>query len=112
MKIRKRLVTGALATAAAIGLAAPAHAAGPSYIWGPAGGAYLRNCDWPSTNCPTNRIQPWLSNGLHVTMMCWKDAAWATGAYTSNRWFWVDTDIVAGWVHSSLVQGQTSVPRC
>jgi hypothetical protein len=97
-----------------LGAATQAVAAGPSYIDGPAGGAYLRNCDYPSatTSCPTNPIQPWLPNRTYVTMVCWKDAAWATGAYSSNRWFTVDTDIVTGWVHSSLVQGQISVPPC
>lgn len=120
-RLRKILLAVVCAIALTAGAAVlpspePAEAAGPSYInnyWG----ANMRWCSggpygYPSLSCPRHSVTPWLSNGTKVTMLCWKDGGWANGRYWSNRWFFVDTDIVTGWVHSSLVANQTWVRRC
>jgi hypothetical protein len=46
-------------------------------------------------------------------MQCWRDAGWATGRYSSNRWFLMElSNGQEGFVHSSFVTNQTSVPNC
>lgn len=69
----------------------------------------MRSC--PNTGC--SGIE-YLGNGTPVMMFCWVDAQWATGNYSSNRWFLVGPayDNHSGYVHSSLVANQTSVPDC
>jgi hypothetical protein len=48
-----------------------------------------------------------------VKMRCWRDGSWVTGNYSSNRWFLVMlTDQREGYVHSSFVTNQQSVPEC
>ncbi len=90
----------------------PADAWTGSYISSNSGGAILRTC--PSTGCTA---RAWLPNGRNVDMICWTDAQWANGNYWSNRWFKVTAEggsyyNYTGYVHSSLVASQTSVPRC
>jgi hypothetical protein len=49
---------------------------------------------------------------------CWKDGDWATGNYSSNRWFKAyvyhtnNPNAVWAFVHSSFVTNQSSVPQC
>jgi hypothetical protein len=88
---------------------APAAASGWSAISSHSGGAWLRA--QPTTN--SYGIE-YLGNGTQVLMMCWIDAQWATGNYSSNRWFRVEPayDPNVGYVHSSLVANQVSVPHC
>jgi hypothetical protein len=59
----------------------------------------------PTTSVPRNTT---------VSMSCWRDAAKSTvGLYASPRWFLVRVaDGREGFMHSSLVSGQTSVPNC
>ena len=57
------------------------------------------------------------SNTQRSYVRCYKDGAWATGTYRSNRWFSVYVHLSNGrlgyfFVHSSYVYNQTSVPRC
>ncbi|GAA3268644.1 hypothetical protein Dvina_17160 [Dactylosporangium vinaceum] len=55
-----------------------------------------------------------------VAVGCWWDGDWATGNYSTNRWFdvlvWESYDgySVPRWlfVHASYVYNQPSVPRC
>jgi hypothetical protein len=54
-----------------------------------------------------------VSAGTPLTMHCWIDDSVATGAYQSARWFYISTNTgVRGFVHSSRVGRQTSVPHC
>lgn len=93
--------------------AAVAPAAG-SYISSPSGGAWLR---WAAYLGETYKVK-YVGNGTPVTMVCWVDTQWVyppDSAYASPRWFKVDAPSVGvykGYVHSSLVAQQTSVPRC
>ncbi len=70
--------------------------------------ANLRSC--ASQSCP---IQARLYNDSTVWMMCWQDGGWATGNYSSNRWFKVYYGTGPVWfIHSSLVYNQASSPNC
>lgn len=83
-----------------------AQAAGP-YL---TGSAAMRDC----VNISLSGCQPvgsW-SAGTPVSMTCWIDDSWATGAYSSNRWFYVVNGTKKSFVHSSWVASQTSVPHC
>jgi hypothetical protein len=86
-----------------------AQAAGWAMIRSTSGGAWLRV--QPTT---ASYGQEYLGNGTSVLMICWVDAQWATGNYSSNRWFEVEPayDPAVGYVHSSLVANQVSVPHC
>lgn len=54
-----------------------------------------------------------IASGTSVKMHCWIDDSWATGAYRSNRWFYVTSSTgVRGFVHSSVVGRQTAVSDC
>ena len=98
-----------LACAGGIAAASPASAAGWATIRSNSGGAWLRA--QPSTSAYG---MEYLGNGTSVLMMCYVDAQWATGNYSSNRWFKVEPayDPAVGYVHSSLVANQVGVPRC
>lgn len=98
---------GLAMTAGSLVAAAPAQAAGSPYISGAAGGANVRTC--AATYCG---VKQFLANGTGVRMVCWVDGQWATGNYSSPRWFFVDYSVNSGWVHSSLVANQSSVGRC
>ncbi len=55
------------------------------------------------------------TNATAARMICWRDGAWATGRYSSNRWFLVEANSRGGpegFVHSSFVTNQTAVPNC
>jgi hypothetical protein len=46
-------------------------------------------------------------------LRCWRDGSWATGNYSSNRWFLLAlADGREGYVHSSFVGSQYSTPNC
>ncbi|GJF34847.1 hypothetical protein KNE206_75470 [Kitasatospora sp. NE20-6] len=57
-------------------------------------------------------------NGQASWVSCWKDAGWATGNYSSNRWFYAYVNYSGGaqptwaYVHSSYVTNQSAVPAC
>ena len=53
-----------------------------------------------------------LGNDTDVAMVCYTDGPWDGGNYTSNRWFYVYAGSTGGWVHSSFVSDQVSVPAC
>lgn len=53
-----------------------------------------------------------VTKGTLVTMHCWIDDSNATGAYASPRWFYVTAGSTRGFVHSSRVADQASVPHC
>jgi uncharacterized protein YraI len=61
---------------------------------------------------PSHAIVGSLPGGASVTMHCWQDGGWATGIYSSNRWFRVSGAGLTGFVHSSFVLNQTTVPAC
>jgi uncharacterized protein YraI len=105
----RSLLTGAAVAAALATGAAPASAAG-SYIGSNSGGANVRTC--PSTGCGS---LGYLGNGAGVSMQCWADYQWVyppSSDYSSNRWFRVSSSVGTGFVHSSLVENQSSVGRC
>lgn len=86
----------------------PASAAGPWITEA----TNVRSC----TNLGNGVCGPFtvFGGGTGVTMVCWRDELWATGAYRSNRWFLVHRigDGLEGFVHSSLVAGQVGTPNC
>lgn len=54
-----------------------------------------------------------IAAGTGLKMHCWIDDSTVTESYKSNRWFYVTSrDGVRGFVHSSRVEKQTSVPNC
>jgi len=53
-----------------------------------------------------------LYNNTTVGMRCWTDSSWWYGNYNSPRWFYVSVGSSGGWVHSSFVWAQISVPHC
>lgn len=54
-----------------------------------------------------------IAAGTGLKMHCWTDESTVTEAYQSNRWFYVTSrDGVRGFVHSSRIDKQTSVPNC
>lgn len=100
--------------------ASPAEAAGYATMTVQAGAA----ARW-DPYAQSNTFAGWVTsdgwrnpNGQASWVQCYTDAGWATGNYSSNRWFlaYVNT---AGrkaplwlWVHSSFVTNQSGVPRC
>jgi hypothetical protein len=96
------------ATPAALAVFWPAH---NSYIASSAGYAWVRTC--PNTGC-TAIARLW--NNTWITMRCWVDSQWATGNYSSPRWFRVSFSgsdfYTEGFVHSSLVAYQAWTPHC
>jgi len=123
MFARRSAVAGAaasclLASAVLAGQPASASALRPAYteaswISANSGGANLRTCG--NLSCQS---EGYMRNGTHVHMMCWEDTQWVyppNSNYASPRWFKVSTLALGGsigFVHSSLVAGQTSVPHC
>lgn len=73
--------------------------------------AEVRLCASTSTpGCATGSTKP---AGAKLRMVCWRDGSWFTGAYKSNRWFYVKFEGGGdGFVHSSYVANQTSTPNC
>jgi hypothetical protein len=93
------LVATITATMAVGGIAV----ASASYISSNSGYANVRTCG--ATWCAAVAT---LRNGTGVNMTAWCDSSWATGNYSSPRWFKI-TSPVSGWIHSSLVAAQQSV---
>ncbi|MEU5693067.1 hypothetical protein [Actinosynnema sp. NPDC020468] len=107
--VRRLLIASAAAGGLLLAAVAPANAAG-SYIGSNSGGANVRTC--PSTTCGS---LGYLGNNTGVTMQCWIDNQWVyppSSDYASNRWFRSATPVGTGYLHSSLVENQTSVPHC
>lgn len=100
-RITKTLaLIGALMSTLAFGGTAVASAA---YTSSNTGYTNVRTCG--ATNCGIVRT---LLNGTGVNMTAWCDSSWATGNYSSPRWFKINYP-VSGWVHSSLIAAQQSV---
>jgi uncharacterized protein YraI len=110
-RVGRRIATVVLAAAGGVMLtsASPAAAA-TSHIGANSGGANIRTC--ASTTCGS---LGYLANGTSVTMLCWVDSQWVyppNADYASARWFRAATPVGTGYVHSSLVEDQASVPPC
>lgn len=60
------------------------------------------------------RCITWMPNGTKFAMRCWADHHGFTGNYYSRRWFYGQAFNTGswGWVHSSYVYYQKSVPHC
>jgi hypothetical protein len=110
-------IVAAVAAVLSVGLVAPAAeaATGPSMRTG--GG--VRAC--VARDGGTSESFPYkpgclpiasLSEGTPVQMICYGDAAWDTGEYRSNRWFYIRAGTVKGFVHSSRVDPQVTVKPC
>ncbi|MCY0940937.1 MULTISPECIES: hypothetical protein [Streptomyces] len=109
------LMTGAMLT-----IAPAAHAAGYPTMTVQAGSAarsapYAES--WSFIGWVTS--DGWRNpNGQASWVSCYKDAGWATGNYSSNRWFRAYVNYSGGsapvwaYVHSSFVTNQSSVPAC
>ena len=113
-RLRRRLVAGAALTGAVaatlVADASPAAAAASSHIGSNSGGANVRY--GPSTGYGS---MGYVYNNEGVSMVCWADHQWVAppgSDYNSNRWFKVNSRVGTGFVHSSLVEAQTSVGRC
>lgn len=112
---RLRRAGAALAVAGAmvgtsLGFAGTAAAASPTISSNSSDGANLRTC--ANTGCDAII---YLYNGTTVSMQCYTDAQTVSpphSNYTSPRWFRVAGNGQVGYVHSSLVVNQTSVPGC
>ncbi|HUY52285.1 MAG TPA: hypothetical protein VMV92_42370 [Streptosporangiaceae bacterium] len=112
MRIRTKIaggLAGAAVIAGSVLAASPGLASGWPVISSRSGGAWLR----ASPNTGSHGIE-YMGNGTRVLMICWIDAQWATGNYSSNRWFKVEPeyDLNVGYVHSSMVADQARVPEC
>lgn len=106
---KRVLMAAAMMLTATIGTATTAQARGP-IVYKQSGGSvpmYYAPC-----NC-TN-VQQWLPQSSRFDMWCWTDHQWFNGNYGSSRWFRGQTHHggAVGFVHSSYVYYQTSVPRC
>jgi hypothetical protein len=105
---RRALIVMLLGLMLAGGLVAPsAHAAAPAV----SNSVNLRPCvnTGHGVCAPVGHTG---SSGLYK-MRCWRDGSWATGAYSSNRWFLIAlNDGQEGFVHSSYVRNQAPVPNC
>lgn len=113
-----------VATAAAatifIGGAQPASAAGGCCVDVQAGAA--GRYDPRVSNNLAGWVTPdaslwWVSNTQRSYVACYADGGWATGNYSSNRWFKVYVHLTSGatswfFVHSSYVYNQIPVPAC
>ena len=74
-------LTALAATAGAIVAPSAASAATPTITQA----ASVRSC----TNLTSINCAPFttVASGNQLTMVCWRDESWATGDYSSNRWF-------------------------
>jgi hypothetical protein len=84
----------------------PTPPAGP-YLNSAAGYRYCTNIGLPG--CAVRGTIPASSA---ATMHCWIDDSWVTERYGSARWFYVTAGGIRGFVHSSRVERQSSVPHC
>lgn len=86
---------------------APADASTASQI---GSGKARRYCiDTAKPGCQS--VGTWAAGSIN--MICWKDAPQsATGAYPSRRYFYATQGSRKGWVHSSWVTRQKTVPNC
>src|SRR5258708_4183107 len=98
----------AVVTSLVIG-AAPAFAGGP-IVYNQRGGS-IPMYGVPTTN---SNVTYWLPQSSRFNMSCWTDWQWSYGNYWSNRWYWGQTFAGGHWgyVHSSWVYYQWTVPRC
>jgi hypothetical protein len=105
------LVIVLLAASLAMAISVQAASARP-YLWNYKSPYYVPVRACPSTLC--NPTGGWARNGTVFAMRCWVDYQWATGNYRSPRWFWGQSyhNGYWGYVHSSYVQRQVTVPRC
>src|SRR5689334_18555433 len=117
--VRGLALGAALLSAASLGSAAASAApdsmatfSASSYIGSNSGGAWLRNAAYLGDQYKVKYV----GNGTGVNMVCWVDTQWVyppQSDYASPRWFKVDAPgvgVYKAYVHSSLVEGQTSVP--
>lgn len=73
--------------------------------------ASVRLCASTSVGACTTDVAK--AAGTKLRMVCWRDGSWFTGAYSSNRWFYVKFEGGGdGFVHSSYVGNQTTTPNC
>ncbi len=84
----------------------PVPSSGP-YINSAAGYRYCTN-----TALAGCKVRGTIAQNAAATMHCWIDQSSVTERYTSARWFYVTAGGVRGFVHSSRVERQASVPNC
>lgn len=100
-----------VAMAAMLGVVLPVCLALPAGAVTVTTGVNIRPCV-DTSNSVCSPVGTTSSAGV-VTQRCWRDGSWATGNYSSNRWFLVYlADGREGFVHSSFVQNQVSSPNC
>jgi hypothetical protein len=88
----------------------PAHAGSWPVVYRQAGNHYTPLYGLPGANV----VQAWLPPGNRFSMQCWTDLRYSSyGNYWSVRWFRGQAFTGHyGYVHSSYVYYQWSVPRC
>lgn len=102
---------------AAVGLPSRASAA---YVW-PSHASYTHNYHYSYSELRSGPNRSWsyvtanLYNNTTVYMRCYVDSQWWNAPnYGSSRWFyvnvWTGTRWIGGWIHSSYVWNQASVP--
>ncbi|MCX6728500.1 MAG: hypothetical protein NTV39_01905 [Candidatus Saccharibacteria bacterium] len=89
----------------------PASAGAAAWLWSNHGSWTPTHTSCASVACPADY---WVPNNTKFIMRCYMDAQWATGNYSSNRWFAGYPQYYSRYtyVHSSYVYYQYSVPRC
>ncbi len=117
-KVRRRLAALGVISATALAfslLAAPVPALAADYY---ASTVTTTNINVrPCVNTSDGKCAPVASSGgaTRARMTCYRDGSWATGRYSSNRWFLVELNTPGGpegFVHSSFIINQTGVPEC
>jgi hypothetical protein len=89
---------------------------GPSTTTRPASGSYIagnanyRYCT--NTGLQGCAVAGMIAANTAATMHCWIDDSHVSERYASNRWFYVTAGGQRGFVHSSRVERQNSVPHC
>lgn len=99
-----------LAALASVGSNIAQASAAPGGPYMASGGSH-RGC--VNTTLPGCRSQGTIPAGTRLVMHCYINGSTVTGAYTSNKWFYIQTaGGTRNYVHSSRVAGQVSVPHC
>ncbi len=92
------------------------YAASPAMAGGPI--VYNQRGNYvPMYYAPTPyniNVKNWMPNSTRFNMRCYEDFQWFNGNYGSYRWYYGQAFNTGQWgyVHSSYVYYQWSVPRC
>lgn len=106
VRLLTRILAFALIAAGALTATAKPAAAADYYASRITPGMNVRVCADPGCQVAT-------STTTTGRMQCWRDGGMATGKYSSKRWFLMELNNgQEGYVHSSFVTNQVTVPNC